>query len=178
MEVVFLIIAILALIIVTTTVIVMLIFLIPGLTGAPYVPSKREQVEKVFTKLYKLSKKDYLIDLGSGDGIILELAAKHGATTLGLEINPILARRTRRKFKNNSRITIKRCNFYNINFPSETTIIYAYATNLHIKPIYQKIQRESRRLGKPLYLISNAFDHPTAKPLKKLGQHYLYEIVQ
>lgn len=176
MEVAFLIVAILVLIIVLVVAVIMLVFLIPGLTGAPYVPSQKEQVEKVFTKLYKLNKKDFLIDLGSGDGVVLELAAKHGATTLGLEINPILARRTRRKFKNNPQVTIKRCNFYNINFPPETTVIYAYATNLHIKPIYQKIQRESHRLGKSLYLISNAFDHPTAKPLKKLGQHYLYKI--
>lgn len=171
-----LIISIIILIIVVIVAIITLIFLLPGLTGAPYVPSQREQVAKVFTKLYKLNQKDFLIDLGSGDGVVLELAAEHGATALGLEINPILARRARRQYRDNSKITTKCCNFYNTNFPPETTVIYAYATNLHIKPIYQKIQRESRRLGHPLYLISNAFDVSGIKPVKKLGQHYLYEV--
>ena len=67
-----------------------LIFLIPGVVGAPYVPSKREQVKQAFSELYKVSKKDFLIDLGSGDGVVLEMAREKGARVLGVELNPVM----------------------------------------------------------------------------------------
>ena len=40
-------------------------------TGAPYVPSKPREVKRAFTKLYKLSAKDVVVDIGSGDGLVL-----------------------------------------------------------------------------------------------------------
>ena len=53
------------------------------LFGAPYVPSLESEIRKMFKKLYPLSKQDFLIDMGSGDGIVLKVGAEMGAQTLG-----------------------------------------------------------------------------------------------
>ena len=87
--------------------IITLIFLIPGLTGAPYVPSEKAKVKKVLTKLYPIKHCDLLIDLGAGDGVVLQVAAKRGAKALGLEINPILALLTNWRFRKKPQNTYK-----------------------------------------------------------------------
>src|SRR5579863_3157455 len=69
---------------------IVLIFGIVVFRGAPYVPSHRRFARAAFRTLYPLSDKDVLVDLGSGDGIILRLAAERGARAVGYEINPIL----------------------------------------------------------------------------------------
>lgn len=157
-------------------VIITLIFLLTGLTGAPYVPTLKKGLDEVFTKLYPVSKKDLLIDLGAGDGVILDRAAKHGARAVGIELNPILTLAMKRRFRKNPKVEVHCRNFYSYKFPPETTVLYAFAVSLHIEPIYRKIQKEATRLGKPLYFISNAFNVPDVKPEKKLGSFYLYKV--
>ena len=73
-----------ALILILIPMIILLVFLLPGIIGAPYVPSEQKDLERAFTKLYKISKKDYLVDLGAGDGIVLKAAASHGAKAISL----------------------------------------------------------------------------------------------
>ena len=58
--------------------------------GAPYVPSKKTYINQAFSDLYPLTDKDVLVDVGSGDGVVLRSATKFGALAIGYEINPIL----------------------------------------------------------------------------------------
>ena len=56
----------------------------------PYVPTPHEIVERML-ELAEVGDRDYLIDLGSGDGrIAITAARKHGARALGVEIKPEL----------------------------------------------------------------------------------------
>ncbi len=55
--------------------------------GAPYVPTPMDKVKQIL-KMAKISKKDKVIDLGSGDGRLIIESAKLGAVGLGIEINP------------------------------------------------------------------------------------------
>ena len=56
----------------------------------PYVPTPHEIVERML-ELAEVGERDYLIDLGSGDGrIAITAARKHGARALGVEIKPEL----------------------------------------------------------------------------------------
>ena len=167
---------IIALVIITIVGILALIFLFPGLTGAPYVPTLKKSVELALTKLYPIKSSDLLIDLGAGDGIVLYTAAKHGAKALGLEINPILTLIAKWRFRKNRNITTKCRNFYHYRFPKETTVVYAFAISLHIEKIRRKVEDEATRIGKPIYFISNAFDLKDLKPKKQLGSFYLYKI--
>lgn len=156
--------------------IVLLLFLLPGLTGAPYVPTLKDRLDDVFTKLHKVGKNDLVIDLGAGDGVIMEAATKCGARAIGIEINPILALIVRVRFRKNKLARIYCRNFYSYDFPKETTVVYAFAVSTHIKSIHKKLQSEATRLHKKLYFVSNAFNFPDLQPKKKIGTFYLYEI--
>ena len=167
---------ILVLILVGIVLAIVAIFLVTSLTGAPYVPTLRKDFEKALKNLLNLGPKDLLIDLGAGDGVILDVASKTGAKALGIELNPILAGIIRLRFRKNKNISVKCQNFYSFKFPKETTVIYTFAVGPHIEPIYRKIQKEANRLGKSLYFISNAFNLKDLKPEKKSGTWYLYKI--
>jgi len=52
-----------------------------------WVPTPQATVDKML-ELTHVTAKDYLIDLGSGNGITVITAAKKGATALGVEFNP------------------------------------------------------------------------------------------
>ena len=139
-------------------------------------PTLGKDFDREIDKLYKLSKKDLVIDLGAGDGIVLGIAAKRGAKAVGIELNPILATIIKFRFRKNPDVTAKCKNFYHYQFPKETTVVYAFAVGNHIEPIYQKIRAEATRLQKPIYFISNAFDIKELKPEKKAWTWYLYKI--
>ncbi|GAG03829.1 unnamed protein product, partial [marine sediment metagenome] len=52
-----------------------------------WVPTPEELVQKMLD-LAEVTSKDYVIDLGSGDGRTVIAAAKRGAQALGIEYNP------------------------------------------------------------------------------------------
>jgi len=59
-------------------------------TGGPYVPTPPAVVEAML-KLADVGPKDYVIDLGSGDGrIVLMAATKFNASGMGVDIDPDL----------------------------------------------------------------------------------------
>ena len=155
---------------------ILLLFLLPGIIGAPYVPSEQKDLEAAFTKLYKVSKKDYVVDLGAGDGVVLMAATAHGARALGVEINPILTIWTRFKLRKMKKAKIRCGNMYSFELPKETTIVYAYANNFTIPRLHKHVQAEAKRLDKTIYLISNAFDFKDIKAKKHIAPYYLYEI--
>ena len=155
-----------------------LIFVTTALYGAPYVPTLQYELHQSLTELYKISKKDYLVDLGSGDGAVLKAACEHGAKgAYGIEINSFLiwiSRWRLRKFKGRAKVVLG--NIYTAKLPDETTVVYVFGDSRDIKRIVRNIQRESKRLGRPLYLISNAFTVPGLEPIKNHRTHYLYKI--
>jgi len=52
-----------------------------------WVPSPQDLVDKMLD-MAKVTPKDYVIDLGSGDGRTVITAAKRGTRALGIEYNP------------------------------------------------------------------------------------------
>src|SRR4029453_14025294 len=52
-----------------------------------WVPTPQATVDKML-ELTKVTPKDFVIDLGSGNGITVITAAKKGATAVGVEFNP------------------------------------------------------------------------------------------
>jgi methyltransferase family protein len=56
--------------------------------SVPYVPTPQEVVERML-QIAKVTRDDYLIDLGSGDGrIVVTAAKKFGARGFGVDLNP------------------------------------------------------------------------------------------
>src|SRR5207245_9712951 len=60
-----------------------------------WVPSPQELVDRMLD-MAKVTPRDYVIDLGSGDGRTVITAAKRGARALGVEFNPDLVALSRR----------------------------------------------------------------------------------
>ena len=59
-----------------------------GEARVPYVPTPQSVVDTML-ETAKVGPRDYLIDLGSGDGrIVITAAKKHGARGFGVDINP------------------------------------------------------------------------------------------
>lgn len=143
--------------------------------GAPYVPSRKRELIDAFDRLYSLGEHDTLVDIGSGDGIVLREAALRGAHAVGYELNPILVAISRTLSRKNGLVTTHLADFWSVQLPSETTVVYAFGESRDIAKMAKKVREEAIRLGKTLSFISYGFAVPGIVPIKQVGAYYLYE---
>lgn len=153
---------------------VILVFGFVVFRGAPYVPSQRKELAKAFDKLYPLSENDTLIDIGSGDGIVLREAARRHARAIGYELNPILVLISRLLSRRQPLVSTYLADFWFVQLPPETTVIYVFGESRDIVKMAQKVADEANRLNKNLFLISYGFAVPGLNPVKKVAAYYLY----
>lgn len=145
--------------------------------GAPYVPTKPSELRQVFTELYRVKPDDYLVDFGSGDGIVLrEFIRRGGRRAIGYEINPLLVLVSKFLSRHSDAIETRVANFWRVEFPAETTVVYIFGDGRDIRRMERKVQREATRLGRPLQLISYGFELAGRKPVATHGAHFLYTI--
>lgn len=144
--------------------------------GAPYVPSKKGDVRRAFSELYPLSSADMLVDIGSGDGLILRLAAEKGARAVGYELNPVLAVLSRVLSRGSPDIQVYFANFWRAELPQETTVVYTFGDSRDIARMAEKVAGTAERLGRPLFFISYAVAVPGLTPQAQVGAHFLYRI--
>lgn len=156
--------------------IVIFLFCIVVFRGSPYVPSHRVNVARAFSELYEMSGRDVLLDVGSGDGVILREASKRGAKAYGIELNPILVFISKLICRNDPKIQINLSDFWLTKFPDDVTIVYIFSVTRDVKKFLKKIQNESNRLNRSLYLINYGESFKYIKPEKSLGAHHLYLI--
>lgn len=143
------------------------------LRGAPYLPSHRKQVRRAFVELYNLSNKDRIIDLGSGDGTVLDLANKLGAKGIGYEINPLLVLLTKLRFIGNKAVTVELKDYMLIDsVPRDVTVVYAFTTSRSIESIGKKVEQWSKQ--QDLYFISYGFTLKDRAVDKSAGPMNLY----
>lgn len=145
-------------------------------TGAPYVPSKRRDVVKALSELYPVTSSDVLVDIGSGDGVVLRVASRRGATAIGYEIHPVLVAVSRILSRNDPKVSVRLANFWRAPLPKSVTVVYTFGDARDIKKMYARVQSEATRLNKTIAFISYAFDIPGVKPTKIAGAHYLYTL--
>lgn len=153
---------------------IVLIFCVVVFRGAPYVPSHRRFVRAAFRDLYPVSDKDVLVDIGSGDGLILRLAHERGARAVGYEINPILVVISWLLSKGNRNISVRLADFWLTPLPADTTIVYAFAVTRDIEKIAQKMQREATAKNRQLWLMTYGSAVTSRKPVKRLKAHSLF----
>lgn len=142
--------------------------------GAPYVPSKKKALVRALRELYPLGDRDVLVDIGSGDGIVLRAAAARGAKAIGYELNPLLAAISRWISRDQPLVSVHVANFWYVHLPPDTTVVYVFAVSRDIAKIAQKIDKEATRLGRSLKLISYGCEIPGRMPLATIGAHNLY----
>lgn len=153
-----------------------MLFLLTVLRGAPYVPSRRNDVIRAFGELYPLSKRDLLVDIGSGDGIVLREAARRGAHAIGYEINPILVLIAKFLSRRQPLVTVKQADFWRTTVPFATTVVYVFGEGRDIDKMGAWVERQATALQKSIYLISYGFELKSYTARKKVGAHFLYRI--
>ena len=156
--------------------VIVLVFALTALTGAPYVPSRKKELELIFKNLDKLGKKDTIVDLGAGDGIVLKVAGGFGARGFGIELNPLLVAIAKVRLRKNKNLTMKCGNLFNVSFPKETTVVYLFGDGRDMGKMVEVVQKQSNKLKKDLYLISHGFKVQNEKPIKEYRAYFLYKI--
>lgn len=155
---------------------IFILFGVTALTGAPYVPSKKRELKTAFEKLYQLKEQDFLVDLGSGDGVVLAMASKYKAKGLGIELNPLMLIISKWRLRKCKSIKFKWGSFWKAKLPAEATVFYVFADSRDIRKVYRLIEHRAKELNKKFYLISYAFKIPEVEAMKHVGAYYLYLI--
>lgn len=141
--------------------------------GAPYVPSKSRDVRRAFTDLYPLSDRDVLVDIGSGDGKVLRIAASFGARAIGYELNPFLVVISK-LLSRDQHISVRLADFWRATLPHNTTVVYTFGDSRDIEKMAGKVKKHAEDVGRSIYFISYAFSLKDDVPAKKTATHYLY----
>lgn len=107
-------------------------------TDVIYVPTPQEVVDRML-EMTKVTKNDYVIDLGSGDGRIAIAAGKLGARAMGIDIDPERIREANANLEEagvGNRVNFKQANLFETDF-SDATVITMYlldSLNLKLRP--------------------------------------------
>jgi hypothetical protein len=155
--------------------ILILVFGFVVFRGAPYVPSRKREIAQAFEELYPLGEDDTLVDIGSGDGVVLREASRRGAQAIGYELNPVLVLISKLLSLNDPNVRIYLADFWWVHLPLETTVVYTFGESRDITRMAEKVSLEAKRLQKPLAFISYGFAVPDLPAIKQVGAYYLYE---
>jgi 16S rRNA A1518/A1519 N6-dimethyltransferase RsmA/KsgA/DIM1 with predicted DNA glycosylase/AP lyase activity len=154
-------------------VIILLVVLAFGLgawRGAPYVPILRRPAEELLD-LAELKPGQTLIDLGSGDGRLLKLAAQRGIRGIGYEINPWLWLISRANcWGYRDKIELHLADYWHVRLPPADAIAVFL-----IKRYMQRLDAKlSAELIQPTTLVSYVFALPERKPEKTTKNCFRY----
>lgn len=144
--------------------------------GAPYVPTHRRAIERAFHELYPLSAKDILIDVGSGDGVVLRTAARCGARAIGYELNPFLVAISRWLSRRDERVEVRLKDMWTAPLPDDTTVVYAFVVSRDLPRLTRLLERHVERTGRPVAFIGYASALTGREPDAVVGAHALYRI--
>ncbi len=142
--------------------------------GAPYVPSRRRDLKRMFDELYLLNADDVVADIGSGDGLVLREVRRQGAQAVGYEINPVLAFISRLLSFGDKGVRIHLANFWLAALPKDVTLVYIFSVSRDGRKLKQKMQVEADALGKPLLLVCYGSPLPGIQAVKTFEAYHLY----
>lgn len=137
--------------------------------GAPFVPTKKGQLEKLFEHI-KLRRGSGLIDLGSGDGRVLALARKQGYKPLGYELNPILAFYSMLRLGKNGKNMVKIKSYWAADI-SRADMIFIFSAQPYMNRLLKKLENE---LKPGSIAVSYGFSFPSRKIDEKFEGFNIY----
>jgi len=119
-----------------------------------WVPSPEELVQKMLD-MAKLTPKDFLMDLGSGDGRTVIAAAKRGARAMGIEYNPDMVELSRRNAEQagvSDRARFEKADLFKTDLSKASVITMFLLTdiNLRLRPTILGLKPGTR-------VVSNTF---------------------
>jgi cyclopropane fatty-acyl-phospholipid synthase-like methyltransferase len=154
------------------TFVLTLVFAIGALMGAPYLPTLKSESE-VALNLLNLKRGQTVLDLGSGDGSFLRLAAQRGLRGIGWEINPLLVVFSKvRLWKYRKQVSIRWRNIWATPIP-KVDAIYIFGIKRYMGKFERKLKNE---LTKPTKIVCFTFKLPKAKPIRVENGITLYKL--
>jgi hypothetical protein len=126
-----------------------------------WVPTPQALVDKML-EMAKVTPKDYVIDLGSGDGRTVITAAKRGSKALGIEYNPDmveLSKRNAAKEGVSDKASFMKADLFESDF-SQAQVI----TMFLLSSINMKLRPKILDLKPGTRIVSNTFDMGEWKP--------------
>lgn len=160
-------------ILVIVIVFILVVFGLVAFLGAPYVPSHRKDVRRVFDH-FGVDSSDTVVDIGSGDGLVLRLASNYGAQVVGYEVNPFLVAISKLLSWQDARVSVRLQNAWLATFPETTTIVYIFSVSRDEKRITKLLQRQADRLQKPLKLLCYGSPFKQMQPDDTFEAYHLY----
>ncbi len=134
-------------------------------TGAPFVPSTQKTSECMIA-LSGCKAGENIIDLGSGDGRLVRLAAAKGAHALGVEINPFLvwySRIVSLFIRHQGTARFIRSNFWSTDLRN-ADIVCVYLLPWKMERLEQKLIAECKPGTR---IVSNSFVFPALPCIAK-----------
>ena len=119
-----------------------------------WVPTPQALVDKMLD-IAKVTPKDYVIDLGSGDGRTVITAAKRGVKALGIEYNPDmveLSKRNAAKEGVSNRASFTKADLFESDFSQATVITMFLLPDINIK-----LRPKILNLKPGTRIVSNSF---------------------
>lgn len=139
--------------------------------GAPYLPTKRRQIEAALD-LLDLQPGQTLLELGCGDGRVMAAAAKKGINCIGYELNPVLVLLAWiLTFRQRKNIRIIWGNFWMRPLP-QADAIFVFLLDKYMDKLDKKITQD---INRPVKLASFAFQIPGRKAIREKHGIFLYE---
>ena len=126
-----------------------------------WVPSPEQLVQKMLD-MAKVTPQDVVMDLGSGDGRTVIMAAKRGATAIGVEYNPdmvALSRANAQKEGMTGKATFVQADLFqtDLSKPTVITMFLLPSINLKLRPTLLNLKPGTR-------IVSNTFDMEDWQP--------------
>ncbi len=145
----------------------------PDSPWAPWWRTSR-MIARAMCKLAKVTDKDTIYDLGSGDGEALMTAAQeYGASGVGIEIDPVRSSVSQTRInlaKMQGRITILRKNFFDVDI-SRADVIFVYLVPKALVRLKEKFLSE---LKPGTRIVSYRYEIPYLTPEETDPVHQLY----
>lgn len=130
------------------------------LVGAPWLPTWRREIDTAL-ELLDLKPGQTVIDLGSGTGNVLRVAAQHGLYGVGYEINPFLyVWSLVRTWPWRKQVSIHWRNYWRVRLPHADGV-YAFLIKRYMPKLDRKMQDELPE-GTPV--VTYAFRIPDRTP--------------
>src|SRR6266576_2780522 len=126
-----------------------------------WMPTPQALVDKMLD-MVKVTPKDYVIDLGSGDGRTVITAAKRGSKALGIEYNPDMvevSKRNAAKEGVTDKATFMKADLFESDFSQATVITMFLLPSINIK-----LRPKILDLKPGMRIVANSFDMEDWKP--------------
>lgn len=140
--------------------------------GVPFLPTHKKQALKMM-EFAQLKPGMTAIDLGSGAGRLLFLAAQSGATAVGYELNPFLVLWTRFAARCKKLFVVVRCKSIYAADVAGADVVFAFLFPKPMQKLRDKLFSEMKPGAK---IISYVFPIPGKTPTISAEGIFVYEV--